>query len=90
MSLVEDAVVPGDSREEVNVIPNNVVGGDDEVVLAELGLELVPLRGGSVVVEGVQVLLPNELINLVDPVASQRWRTDHDRRPVLQNVNKYV
>lgn len=59
------------SLEELNIISDNVVGGNDEVVLWDQALESSPDIGWAGILQWVKVRKVTELLDLIEPVSSQ-------------------
>lgn len=76
VTFVEDAVVPVDGSEEVDVVPDHLVGSDDDVEGGEGRLKETPLLEGSDVDDWTKVF--GELEDLVVPVAGEGGRADDD------------
>jgi hypothetical protein len=68
MTFIQDDVVPPNSAEEVQVIPNDIVGGDDEIVAWKETLQSRPLCRRSVVMQRSKRLMTYELFHFVHPM----------------------
>ena len=72
MTLIQDAIVPLDSLQILDIVANHLVGSYYNVILGELGEKAATVAGVAGVHDGAQVL--GVLENLVIPVTGQgRW-----------------
>ena len=78
--FVQDAVIPAQRSEKLQIVSYDVVGGDDEVVTRDLLTQAGPLRWRSGVVQRAQMVVRDEFLHFVDPMTRQRRRADHNRR----------
>ena len=82
VAFIEDAVVPADVLQTVDIVPDDLVGCDHYVVGLELREELVTFPGVPGVEDWAQVL--GVLEDLIVPVTSQSGRTDDERWKMLR------
>ena len=68
MAFVENAIVPLDSLQIVDIVANHLVGGYHDVVLGKFGEQTATVAGVASVHDGAQVL--SVLENFVIPVTS--------------------
>ena len=75
MTLVENAIVPLDSLQILDVVANHLVGGYNNVVLGELWEQTTTVAGVACVHDRAQVL--GVLEDFIIPVTGQsRWADD--------------
>ena len=80
MALVQYAIVPVHILETGDVVANNLIRGNDNVVLLQLRQELAPLSRIPGVHDRLEVVSVFE--DLVVPVTSERRWTNNQRRKV--------
>ena len=74
VTLVENAIVPLDSLQVLDVVANHLVGGYHNVILGEFWEQTATIAGVASVHDGAQVL--GILEDFVIPVTGQSWWTD--------------